>query len=58
MGVHGGEALNKGGYRVPIEEALEILSKANEEAAQWWYDNIFLMPSWLVFKRDVCKFIE
>lgn len=58
MGVNGGEAQNKGGYRVQTEEALEILSSANQDAAQWWYENLPIMPSWLVFHRDVCRFVE
>jgi hypothetical protein len=58
IGVHGGRAQNKGGYSVPTEEALKILGQANDDAAQWWYDNLPVMPSWLVFHRDVCRFVE
>ncbi|HSW89344.1 MAG TPA: hypothetical protein VLH19_00550 [Patescibacteria group bacterium] len=58
MGACGGEAQNVGGYSIPTEEALEILSAKNEDAAQWWFDNLLVMPPWLVFHRDVCKFTE
>lgn len=58
MGVHGGATQNEGGYSVPTEEALEILGQVNEAAALWWYENLPTIPSWLVFHRDVCRFVE
>lgn len=58
MGVHGGPAQNEGGYKIPTQEALDILEKKNRKAARWWYDHLPIMPSWLVFHKEVCKFIE
>lgn len=58
-GVLTGKPVNRSGFSVPTEQALEILRKSNQDACTWWETNVPLeFIDALVFDSAVCQVLN